>query len=68
MKTILAFFRWLFVSPDEDERRRAWCERYGKLPAVQKWLRENPPPAEWRGSPVEYAYLEMPLWYLDRER
>lgn len=36
-----------------------WCARYGSHPDVIDWLRRNPPPKEWEGTPTEWAYTEM---------
>ncbi len=29
---------------------------------AKKWLRTHPPPRDWRGTPLEYAELEMVDW------
>ena len=34
---------------DQDERER-----------VREWLSRNPPPRDWRGSHIEWAYTEGP--------
>jgi hypothetical protein len=26
-----------------------------------EWLRKNPPPATWKGTPNQWAYTEMPI-------
>lgn len=46
-------------SPDERERRRAWCKRNFGNPLVRAWIAANPPPKEWQGSRLEWAYTEM---------
>lgn len=28
---------------------------------VWSWLQKNPAPADWRGTPIEWAYLNMPV-------
>lgn len=28
---------------------------------VLSWLAKNPPPSDWQGTSVEWAYLSMPL-------
>ncbi len=48
----------------EAARMRAWIAEHGKDPRLLEWLRDNPLPAEWRGTPEEYAYTEMPAWVL----
>lgn len=35
---------------------KAWRER------AEAWLKDNPPPKEWRGEPLQWAYCEMPSW------
>jgi hypothetical protein len=37
----------------------AWCKQFGQHPRVVKWLKDNPPPSDWRGTPAEFAYAEM---------
>lgn len=27
---------------------------------VRAWLRDHPPPSEWRGTPIDWAYTEGP--------
>lgn len=49
---------------NQAENRRKWVEQYGQHPNVQKWLRENPPPADWEGPREAYAYAEMPILLL----
>ena len=54
---------------DDSERARferamknkAWRER------AEKWLKTNPPPKTWKGTPMEWAFCEMlslPWWLL----
>lgn len=33
---------------------------------ARKWLKSNPPPADWRGTPMEWAFCEMPSvpWWM----
>lgn len=42
--------------------------KYGDDPRVAEWLKNNPPPAEWKESAIMYAFLEMPLWVLWRKK
>jgi hypothetical protein len=49
------------MSNQERAQMNAWIRRYGRHPRVMRWLRHNPPPPGWRGSPEEYAYTEMPF-------
>ena len=41
-----------------------WCKHYENDPRVLAWLEKNPPPKEWQGSRLEYAYTEMPFTVL----
>ena len=60
------------MSPDAI--MKGWVEKYGQDPRVLAWLKNNPPPAQWQGTPEEYAYTEMPFFFeqltelLDEER
>ena len=45
----------------EDRRRAEWCKAHARSRKVRAWLARNPPPKEWRGSPMEWAYTEMPF-------
>lgn len=27
---------------------------------VEQWIRKNPPPEDWQGSDLDWAYTEMP--------
>ena len=42
------------------DRQAKWIAKYGESKAVKKWLADNPPPADFAGTPQEYAYQEMP--------
>ncbi len=42
--------------------RDRWLARNAEAPAVVAWLRDNPPPAEWTRTPLEWAYTEGPDW------
>lgn len=44
------------------ESMRGWIERHRDDPAVAAWLKKNPPPAQWQGTPMEWAFTEMPWW------
>lgn len=46
------------------EHRREWIENYGQRPSVQRWIKDNPPPKQFEGTPEEWAYLEMPIYLL----
>ena len=37
-----------------------WIRKYRRDPRVVKWIARHPPPVEWEGRAIEYAYLEMP--------
>lgn len=43
-----------------EEEMWAWVSKHRRDPRVTRWLTKHPPPAEWEGSAIEYAYLEMP--------
>lgn len=47
-----------------DDRMKWWTAVYARHPSVVKWLRENPPPVKWQGTPMEWAYTEMPATFL----
>ncbi len=60
----------LFESRQEkDERMAQEIRRNADNSDVGVWIRENPPPPEWKGTPMEWAYLESPasLWWLAPE-
>lgn len=44
-----------------DLLMRNWIREYQNNPGVIRWLSENPPPAEWQGTPMEWAFEEMPF-------
>ena len=44
----------------EAARRAAWIRKHRTDPAVRAWLEKHPPPAEWTGTPLEWAYEERP--------
>lgn len=44
-----------------NERMADWCKRNANNPRVLEWLKRNPPPKDWRGSVLEWAYTEMPF-------
>jgi hypothetical protein len=53
------------MSGEEYSRREALA-RYrlgeaGHLFEARDWLRENKPPPNWKGTPLEYAETEMPV-------
>lgn len=39
-----------------------WFRRAGLLKKATKWLGRNPPPPNWQGTNLDWAYTEMPLW------
>jgi len=43
--------RWMIM--------RDWCEKYKDDARVIYWLEHNPPPAEWTGSALEWAFIEI---------
>lgn len=45
----------------ETTDMRDWCERYKYDGRVLAWLAKFPPPPEWKGTALEYAYTEMPF-------
>jgi hypothetical protein len=40
-----------------------WCEENADNPRVLDWLRVNGPPSFFTGTAMQWAYLEMPLWF-----
>ena len=34
---------------------------FGQCADVQSWLSKNQPPNDWQGTPIEWAYLSMPV-------
>ena len=38
----------------------AWWAQHHNRAAVERWLKANPPPEGWRGTPLDYAYTERP--------
>lgn len=42
------------------DRMAQWIKKHGETKAVKDWLAANPPPADFTGTPQEYAYAEMP--------
>lgn len=47
---------------DQANARVHWCRRHQHVSEVALWSVGNPPPSDWTGTPLEYAYLEM-VWY-----
>lgn len=45
---------------DHTPKMQAWIKAHRKDMRVLRWLRDNPPPAEWKGTAMEYAFSEMP--------
>lgn len=44
------------------QKLKSWIEKYENDPRVKKWLSENPPPKNWKGDAILYAFTEMPVW------
>lgn len=44
-----------------DPKMQDWCKRNRYHPLVIAWLEKFPPPAEWKGTRLEWAYTEMPF-------
>ena len=42
---------------------KEWLRKYGNHPTVVRWLKENPPPLTWQGSPKLWAFTRMPQGY-----
>lgn len=45
---------------DVTPKVRAWVAAHRKDTRVLRWLKDNPPPADWKGTAMEYAFTEMP--------
>jgi hypothetical protein len=49
------------------KQEHTWCWYYtqlvreAKIPTVEKWLSENPPPADWLGCKWAWAFTEMAI-------
>lgn len=43
-----------------------WVARWKADPIVRQWIRDNPPPAGWAGTPTEWACLEMPVGIISK--
>lgn len=39
----------------------AWCRKNRRNPAVRQWLADNPPPPDWQGSKLQWAFTEGPF-------
>jgi len=37
-----------------------WVQAYDGDQAVEKWMEDNPPPEDWHGTPMQWAWTEMP--------
>lgn len=44
-----------------------WCQRHANNKGLRAWLATNPPPPEWEGTDVQWAYTEMPAWNMTPE-
>lgn len=42
-----------------EKREAAWIKKHGEKKSVKDWLVANPPPAEFQGTPQQWAFLEM---------
>ena len=42
-----------------NQRMKRWCDENAKNPKVRAWLKDHPPPKEWTGSRLEWAFTEM---------
>lgn len=53
------------MSAQEEAFERA-CADVAWRAKAEKWLVGNPPPKDWQGTPLEWAYTEMPglPWWL----
>jgi hypothetical protein len=41
------------------DRKASWIKKHGQSKAVKEWLVKNPPPADFTGTPQEWAFGEM---------
>jgi len=48
---------------DETRVMRQWVAAFRHNSQVAAWLKNNPPPAGWQGTALEWAYTEMPLFF-----
>jgi hypothetical protein len=47
--------------PTVATKMAEWCERHKDTEYVLNWIKANPVPANWQGSPMEWAFTEMPV-------
>ncbi len=53
-----------YIDQQKDLEFQRWIVRHKHNRGLKAWLRENPPPKEWTGSRLQWAYTEMPIMYL----
>ena len=46
---------------EKDAVMAQWVCANESHPEVKQWLVNHPPPTGWQGTPMEWAYLEMPI-------
>lgn len=44
-----------------EYRRAKWCADNATDPVIARWLTRHPPPREWRGSGMEWAWHARPI-------
>jgi hypothetical protein len=45
-----------------DRIMAAWCTRNRRNKKVLAWLKQCPPPKGWKGTRLQWAWCEAPLW------
>lgn len=48
------------MSREEYNRMCSWCREHAKNKLTALWLISHPPHADWQGTPLEFAYLNLP--------
>ena len=41
------------------DAKARWIKKHGEKKSVKEWLEAHPPPPEFEGSPLDYAFAEM---------
>jgi hypothetical protein len=49
----------LAMSEAEENWMRTWCETFENDSKVKAWIEKNPPPPDWKGTPIQWAFTEM---------
>jgi len=47
-------------------KMKKWIKENRRSKEVIEWLSNNPPPEEWTGTRMEWAYTEMPQGFIGK--